>query len=252
MNSEPLVSIVTPCFNVEIYITRTIECILSQSYSNWELLLVDDKSTDATMQIIQDYLLKDSRLKLIRLEKNSGPAVARQTGIDNAKGEYVAFCDSDDLWEPEKLSIQISFMLNQSLEFSCTAYAQISEDEQPNGKVIHPQERANYKTVLKSCPIGNSTVIVAKNLIEQVRIPNIRKRNDYVLWLTLLKKTPYCYGIDEVLVKYRLRSDGISNNKVSLVKYHWYIYRKIEKLSFIYSCYLIMNWVVLKVFRIKP
>jgi glycosyltransferase involved in cell wall biosynthesis len=251
MKSDHLVSIVTPCYNVENYISRTIECILAQSYSNWELLLVDDKSTDATIQIIQDYLLKDSRFKLIVLEKNSGPAVARQTGIDNSKGEYIAFCDSDDLWEPEKLSIQIPFMINQSLEFSCTAYAQISEEEQPNGRVIHPKEKADYKTVLKSCPIGNSTVIVSKNLIDRVRIPNIRKRNDYVLWLALLKETPFCFGVDKALVKYRLRSDGISHNKFSLVKYHWHIYREIEKLSFIYSCFLVLNWGRLKIFNIK-
>jgi len=251
MNFEPLVSIIIPCFNVEKFIIRTIECILSQSYNNWEMLLIDDKSTDATVQIIQNYVDGDPRLKLIKLEKNSGPAIARQAGLDNAKGEFVAFCDSDDLWESEKLSIQIPFMQGEECEFSCTAYEQIDENEHLNGRVIHPKEKADYKTVLKYCPIGNSTVIVLRSLINRVRIPDIRKRNDYVLWLKLLKETPYCYGIDQSLVRYRLRAEGISNNKLSLVKYHWHVYRKIEKLSFWYSCFLIMNWARLKLFKVK-
>jgi len=249
-NNKPLVSIITPMYNSEHVIAETIESVLEQTYSNWELIIVDDLSTDNSVRVVTKYCATDKRIKLFSLEKNSGAAMARNKGIAEAKGRFIAFLDSDDLWKTIKLEKQIKFMLDNDFAITATDYEQITEDNITK-RVIKTREKIDYKTALKFNPIGNSTVLYDVEKLGKVEIPNIKRRNDYALWLKILRKEKYVYGINEVLASYRLRKKSISSNKIKVVKYQYHVYRKLEKLSFFKSIYLILFWTVIKLLRIK-
>ncbi|WP_423799418.1 glycosyltransferase family 2 protein [Neobacillus sp. SAB-20_R2A] len=246
-----LVSIITPTYNCGKFIAETIESVRQQTYQNWEMIIVDDCSTDNTKEIVEEYINQDKRIKYHLLEKNSGAAVARTKAMELASGTYMAFLDSDDLWPTEKLERQLSFMKKNGYDFTCTEYEQIDEKGTPLNKSIKTKNKTNYNGVLLSCPVGNSTVMYNSQHLGKFVVPNIRKRNDDALWLQILKKEKYIYGLPEILMKYRVRSNSISSNKLDLVKYHWYLYREIEKLSVIRSSFHICCWVFLKVFKIK-
>lgn len=246
-----LVSIVTPTYNCGRFIAATIESVLNQSYSNWEMIIIDDCSKDDTKEIVEEYCKKDSRIKYYLLKTNSGAAVARTEGIKLAKGEYIAFLDSDDLWDSEKLSIQYKFMEKNNYLIVCTQYEQIDEFGSKLNKVIKVKDKVDYNGVLLTCPIGNSTVMYNAEKLGKFEVPNIRKRNDDALWLLMLKKEKYIYGLDRTLMQYRVRQNSISSNKWSLIKYHWILYRDIEKLSVIRSLFHILNWGILKVLKFK-
>lgn len=245
------VSIITPAYNCEKFISKTIESVLSQTYPHWEMIVVNDCSSDTTGQIAQKYASYDKRIKYIKLEYNSGAAVARNVAMSMAKGQYIAFLDSDDLWLPDKLSTQIKFMQDNNYKFSCTDYEQIDESGNPLGKIIKCREKADYNRVLLDCPIGNSTVMYDVSQLGKFEVPDIRKRNDDALWLKMLKKEKYIYGLNQILTQYRIRKDSISANKLQLVKYHWTLYRKIEKLNIIRSLFYIIHWGIIKVLKIK-
>lgn len=244
-----LVSIITPAYNCAKYIGATIDSVLNQTYKNWEMIIVDDASTDNTEEIVKSY--NDSRVKYIKLKENSGAAITRNTAMQEAKGEFMAFLDSDDLWKNDKLKSQIDFMQNNNYNFTCTAYEKIDEDGKKLNKVFHPKKKANYNRVLLDCPVGNSTVMYNVQKLGKFEVPNIRKRNDDALWLKMLKKEQYIYGQDEVLMEYRIRQNSISSNKLDLVKYHWYLYRKIEHLSILRSAFHICWWGFIKILHIK-
>jgi glycosyltransferase involved in cell wall biosynthesis len=245
------VSIITPTYNCGKYIGETIESVLKQTYKNWEMIIIDDCSTDNTMDIVEEYCKNDKRIKYYRLEANSGAAVARTKAMELATGKYFAFLDSDDLWMPDKLEKQIMYMKANNYNFTCTAYEQIDENGIPLKRVIRTMPKTDYNGVLLCCPIGNSTVIYNAEKLGKFIVPNIRKRNDDALWLQILKKEKYIYGMPDVLVRYRVRSKSLSSNKVELIKYHWQLYRKIEHLSIFRSVFHICFWVFIKLFRIK-
>lgn len=249
--TEGLVSIITPAYNCEDYIGETIESIQNQTYKNWELLIVDDKSTDNTEKVVRMYSDKDSRIRYTRLKQNSGAAVARNVAIEQAAGQYLAFCDSDDLWLQNKLEKQLLFMKETDHAFTCTAYEQIDENGNRLNKVFVPKKKCDYNRLLLDCPVGNSTVMYDVSKMGKFTVPDIRKRNDDALWLKMLKKEPYIWGMEEVLVKYRVRSDGLSGNKLKVIKYHWILYRKIEHLSIARSLFHIFYWCVIKILGIK-
>src|SRR5690554_397928 len=246
-----LVSVIMPMYNAEKYIKESIKSVLNQTYEIWELLIIDDVSTDNSVEIVEEYVERDSRIKLFRLDENSGPAVARNVGIKNSIGDFISFLDSDDLWHAEKLEIQLRFMIDNNYSITCTDYEQIDKEGKSRNKIIKTKIKADYDMVLKYNPIGNLTVMYNVDKLGKIKIPNIKKRNDYLLWLTILKKEKYIYGINQVLASYRVHPNSISSNKFELVKYHWHIYRKIENISFIKSLYLIFLWGFIKVFRIK-
>lgn len=248
---KSLVSIVMPTYNCAKYIEESIISVINQTYTNWELIIVDDCSTDNTEELVKKYCKKDNRIKYSKLDFNSGAAIARNKGIEQARGKYIAFLDSDDLWLEEKLEKQISFMEKNKYNFTCTNYMQIDEKGQENGVIIKSKKKVDYNGVLLSCPIGNSTVVYNVKELGKFVVPNIRKRNDDALWLQILKKEKYAYGLNEVLMKYRIRSNSISSNKIQLVKYHWKLYREIEHLSIFRALFHIGFWGVLKVFKIK-
>lgn len=249
MQNKPLVSIITPAYNSEKFIIEAIESVGNQTYQNWELIIVDDCSTDRTTQIVRQYASEDGRIKLHILKNNSGTAVARNHAINMANGKYIAFLDSDDIWHSHKLEKQVSLMENEKCLFTCTNYAKIDEEGKSIGHTIKARSESNYHDILKRCP-GNSTVMYNAEEIGKVSIPDIRKRNDYVMWLSVIKKAQILYGIDESLSCHRVREGSLSSSKLSLVKYHWKVYRDIESLSVVESVYLIMYWSLMTLIRI--
>jgi len=227
---KELVSIIMPNYNSASFIKESIVSILSQSYENWELILVDDCSSDDSLKVIEALIADDKRIKLIKLTENSGPAIARNRAIKEAKGRYVAFLDSDDLWTPDKLLKQISFMQEHDVALSYTGYYRIEEESGEVIDQIHVPEKINYSELLKQNIIGCLTAIYDTRKIGKVYMPDIRKRQDFGLWLNILKKVPYAYGIDEPLAYYRVRSASVSSNKILASKYNWKLYREVEKL----------------------
>lgn len=248
---EALVSIITPTYNCGRYIGETIESVLKQTYQNWEMIIIDDCSTDSTKEAVKKYIEKDGRIKYYLLEVNSGAAVARTKAMELATGKYMAFLDSDDLWTEDKLERQIYFMETNAYNFVCATYEQIDEKGIPLNKTIKTVPKTDYNRLLLDCPVGNSTVMYNVEKLGKFQVPNIRKRNDDALWLQILKQEKYIYGMQDTLMKYRVRSKSISSNKVELIKYHWKLYREIEHLSVIRSAFHICCWVFLKVFKIK-
>ena len=246
-----LISIITPTYNCGKFIGETIESVINQTYENWEMIIVDDCSKDNTKDIVNKYAQNDDRIKYHLLEKNSGAAIARTKAMELANGNYMAFLDSDDLWVEDKLEKQLKFKKENNFNFVCTEYEQIDEQSNPLGKIIKVRDKANYNRVLLDCPVGNSTVMYNVKAMGKFEVPNIRKRNDDALWLQMLKKEEYIHGMKETLMKYRIRENSISSNKLDLVKYHWYLYREIENLSVIRSVFHIGYWGIIKVFKIK-
>lgn len=238
---DGLVSIIMPAYNSEKYIGETIESVLAQTYQNWELLIVDDCSTDNTPNIVRSYLAKDSRVKYYRLSQNLGAAAARNKAMYEATGEYMAFLDSDDLWYKEKLQKQTDFMNQEKINFSYTSYERIEEcsNKLPH-RVICPKQ-TSYEKLLLGNTIGNSTAMYSVKSLGKFNIPLIRKRNDYALWLRILKKEKYAVGISDVLMKYRVRGDSLSSNKIELLKYNWQLYRNIEELNMLKSLFYLAS-----------
>ena len=249
--NEKLVSIIMPTYNCAKFIARTFDSLQAQTYQNWELIVVDDHSQDNTKKIVEEYMKNDSRIQYHLLDVNSGAAVARTTAMKLAKGSYMAFLDSDDIWTPDKLERQIKWMNDNGYAFSCTAYEQIGEDDNLLNRTIKSIEKTDYNRLLLDCPVGNSTVVYDVEKMGKFEVPNIRKRNDYALWLQMLKKEKYIWGMPDVLMKYRIRQNSISSNKFKLLKYHWTLYREIEHLSVLRSAFHIFWWCVIKILHIK-
>lgn len=215
------------------------------------MIIVDDRSKDNTREIVEEYMKNDGRIKYFLLDENSGAAVARTKAMELAEGAYMAFLDSDDIWLPEKLEKQLDWMEKKGCAFSCTAYEQIDEEDNLLGRTIKTVEKTDYNRLLLDCPVGNSTVMYSVERMGKFQVPNIRKRNDDALWLQMLKKEKYIFGMPEVLMHYRIRKNSISSNKLALVKYHWVLYRDIEHLGVLRSLFHIGYWGLLKVFKVK-
>lgn len=248
---DGLVSVIMPTYNCAEFIAETINSINAQTYKHWELIIVDDKSTDNTKEVVERYQKEHENILYHCLENNSGAAVARTEAMKLANGQYMAFCDSDDIWYPEKLEKQLKFMQKNGHAFSCTAYEQIDEEGKKLGVVLKPKQKCDYNRLLLDCPVGNSTVMYDVSVMGKFEVPNIRKRNDDALWLQMLKKEKYIWGISETLMGYRIRSNSISSNKLKVIKYHWILYRDIEHLSVLRSAFHIFYWCLIKVLKIK-
>jgi len=232
------VSIVIPSYNSSKFISQTIESVLSQTYKNWEMIIVDDKSLDNSNTIVEEYIKKDNRIKLIKLNKNIGAAMARNKALEIAQGRYIAFLDSDDIWMPSKLEVQIKFMQENNYPISFTSYKIIDENGIDNNHIIRVVDSLNLKQYLKNTIIGFSTSMIDRELVkEELKFLNIRIRQDTNLWITIFKNGYKAYGLDEVLVKYRVHSNSISSNKVKAAKQVWNLYFNIHKFGLIKSIY---------------
>ena len=230
-----LVSIITPSWNCETFLDETIRSVQSQTYQNWELLFQDDCSTDNTKDIIAKYAEKDSRIKYEINNKNSGAAITRNNALKRAKGKWIAFLDSDDLWEPEKLEKQIHFMSDNGYHFSYTECIFIDEYSNPLGVHVSGPHKVGKFHMYNYCWIGCLTVMYDREYIGLVQIEDIKKNNDYAMWLKVSQYAD-CYLLPEVLASYRVRQNSISRHpKIALIKWHYKLFRDAEKQNVIMS-----------------
>jgi teichuronic acid biosynthesis glycosyltransferase TuaG len=224
------------------YVSDSIKSVIAQTYPHWELLIVDDASSDETVNIIKSYAQADSRIKLALKKQNSGISDTRNQCIQMAQGQFLAFLDADDIWHPEKLEKQLSFMLAKNIGFTYSTYDWIDEDGKIMNKFINTIGNLDYKTYLRNTIIGCSTVMVNKAITGDVFVPKFRTSEDTATWLDILRKGLMAYAIDESLVSYRIRRKSASSNKIRASIDLWKVYRQHEKLPFFkaiyyFSCY---------------
>lgn len=238
------VSIITPVYNSEKFIRETIVSVLNQTYDNWEMILIDDCSTDNSESIIKEYTNKDNRFRYIKLKENSGVANARNIGIGEAKGRFIAFLDSDDVWYKNKLETQVNYMINNNISFCFSAYEVIDENSKIiNQKITPSKQIISYEDILKQNVIGCLTVIIDKNSITDLEMPKIR-HEDFATWIKILKSGQKAYCIDEVLASYRKTQKSLSGNKIKSALWTWNIYRKYEKISLPKSLFYFSNYAI--------
>lgn len=239
---EGLVSIVTPTYNSEAFIVQTIESVQNQNYQKWEMIIVDDCSTDNTANLVTEKAQLDKRITFIRLNQNSGPAKARNAGIEKVSGKYMTFLDADDIWFPEFISNSISAIIETKIHFVFSSYRRSNEAlEFVYSDFIVP-EKVTYTDILKSNSISCLTAFIDIEKLGKKRMPDIFKRQDMGLWLQYLKEIPFAHGIQKPMAIYRIRENSLSRKKSKLLKYQWQFYREVEHLSILQSCYYMINW----------
>ncbi|MFB9145475.1 glycosyltransferase family 2 protein [Halomonas alkalicola] len=246
----PLISIVTPSHNSARFVSETIQSVLDQSFVEWEMIIVDDFSTDDSVEMIKAFVERDSRINLIRLTKNSGAALARNAAIEVAKGRYIAFLDSDDLWLPYKLEKQLAFMQANNYPFAYTAYDKIDEEGLVLGRIGAPG-KVSYSDLLKTCSIGCLTAMYDADFFGKIYMPVNTKREDFATWLKLLKEVDYAYGLNENLAQYRVYKNQTSANKAKMAKENWRLYRDVERLSFLTATYYFSHYAIRGFLRTK-
>lgn len=239
-----LVSIITPSYNSSKYIEETIRSVQSQTFKEWEMIIVDDCSTDNTIDIVEQFILSDNRIKLFENNTNLGAAETRNLAIKKSKGRYIAFLDSDDVWLPNKLEKQLLFIEENNLSFTYSAYYKIDEEGNKKG-VFYPPKEITFENLLKTCSIGCLTAIYDTNKLGKVYMPNIRKRQDYALWLIIFRKIQKTKGIvDQPLAYYRVRRGSISSNKFKAAIYHYKVLRNYGSINFIKSIYYFVFYLI--------
>lgn len=243
MKDLGLVSIITPSYNSATFIAETIDSIVRQSYTNWELLITDDCSEDNTVEIVHQYMEKDSRIKLFCLERNCGAGVCRNVSIENSAGRFIAFCDSDDCWMPDKLEKQLSFMLEKDCALSYTSYMVCDEQSRITGIVVC-NKTITYRDMKHDDGIGCLTAIYDSSKLGKVYLPLLRKRQDWGLWLRILQMCKISYGMKQPLSVYRIRESSISRNKLNLVKDNIKVYQEVLHFSRI-KAYLYFSFIFL-------
>ena len=237
-----LVSIIMPSYNTAKYIGESIDSVIEQTYKNWELIIVDDCSTDNTDEVVAQY--DDSRIIYLKNEKNSGAAVSRNKALRVAKGEWIAFLDSDDLWDTTKLEKQLKFMIDNGYKFSCTGRDEIDEDSNSLGRITTSPKHITLFGMYLYCWVGCLAVMYHLPTVGLIQIADIKKNNDYAMWLKVIKKCD-CYCFDEVLAHYRVRKNSISHDSISKLIYsHYILYRVGERKNEIVSVwYTLLNLV---------
>lgn len=238
-----LVSIITPCYNSSEFIQETIRSVQQQTYSNWQLLLIDDCSADNSVALIKEIAEKDQRITLIQNEVNLGAAETRNKGLEAAKGRYIAFLDSDDLWASDKLEKQLDFLNSNAYPIAFTAYNLVDENGKPLNQTIQTVKVLDYHSYLKNTIIGMSTSIIDTEITgREFKFANIRTRQDTFLWISLLRTGLKAYGMDSILASYRVRSDSISANKWKAAKQTWFVYYELEGLGLFKSLYYFSHY----------
>ena len=243
-----LVSVIMPTYNCSRYILQSLDSVIAQTITDWEVQIIDDCSTDNTAEVLKPYLEKYPNIHYHGDVQNSGPAVARTAAIKRATGKYIAFLDSDDLWKPDKLEKQIEFMKKTGAKFSATGYRLMDESGSDLHTAYIPPKKTDYKKMIRlSNPIGNLTVMYDQEALGKFQVPTIKKRNDFALWLKILKEIDYCYGMEDVLGTYRMgRVGSVSSNKLKQAKYHWQLYHEIEGHNVLRSLYEMVCWAWVK------
>lgn len=237
MQDYGLVSIITPTWECAKYIAETIRCIQLQTYQNWELLIQDDCSRDETLEIIKGFQ-EDSRIKYECNEKNSGAAITRNNALYRAKGKWIAFLDSDDLWEPEKLEKQLKFMVNNRYKFSYTSYQEIDPESRETGVIVRGPKHVTRFCMFSYCWLGCLTVMYDREEVGLIQIEDLRKNNDYAMWLKISQKLD-CYLLDEVLAKYRRGREGSisTHGYCTMIRWHYKLWHEAMKKNPVESIY---------------
>lgn len=241
--SNTLISIITPMHNASATIKDTIESVLAQTYENWEIIIVDDCSTDSSAIIVEEYCKKDERVRYYLSKENVGACAARNKALELARGRYIAFLDSDDMWTVDKLEKQFEFMKNKDIAFSYTACDVIDERGKSTGQIRNVPKEVDYKTLLKGNCIPCLTVMIDREKVDYKGMPDVH-HEDYAAWLDILKSGVTAYGINEVLARYRVCNSSLSGNKFKAMKWTWDIYRKHEGLGIFKSIYYFINYVI--------
>lgn len=237
-----LVSILTPTYNAEKFIQATIESALNQTYQNWEMILVDDASTDETVSIIEQYAQKDDRIKLFKLPENRGNGFARNAALEKAIGKYIAYLDADDLWFPEKLEKQIQFLKANNLHFTFSFYDSIDEEGNDLNRRVESPNPLTYKQLFFCNYIGNLTAIYDADYFGKIILETSQKRQDWRIWLTILKQIKIAKPVPEALAFYRIRKDSISASKFKLIKHNFGVYREFHGYNFVFAVLLMIRF----------
>lgn len=251
MTDMPLVSIISPAYNAARFIGYTIESVQRQTYSNWEMLVSNDCSTDTTAEIVNRYANSDNRIRLINCSENGGVSQARNRALSNAKGRYIAFLDSDDCWMPDKLEKQIRFMQSKDIAFSFTSYQLMNENGEKLERYVLSKQVMTYNDVIKNTHIGCLTVVIDKSKVGSFRMPLIPHTEDTMTWAEILMRGYTAYGIPDVLALYRISSSSITSRKTKMAKLQWKTYRDYCKYGFVRSLYYFCCYAVNAVFKFK-
>ena len=249
---ENLVSIIMPLYNGEKFIEITLNSVLKQRHKNWELLITNDGSKDNSPEIVKKYIEKDTRIKLFN-QVNKGSAAARNNSLREAKGKYIVFLDSDDIWEENFLEEQIKFLEEKNASLVFSSYKRINEEGE---EILDPfivPDKVGYKDLLKTCSLTCLTSIYDREKTGIIYFNEELKslRDDYVMWLTMLKKVDFAYGNKEILASYRIFSNSITGKKFKVLKPQFLVYYKIEKLGLVKSLYYFINWIFISLKKYK-
>ncbi|WP_340064189.1 glycosyltransferase family 2 protein [Ascidiimonas aurantiaca] len=242
IDEQPLVSVIMPAYNAGKFIKDSITSVRNQTYTNWELIITDDASTDTTANLVKDFCIKDPRIQLLQLPGNFGAGMARNKAIEHAQGDFIAFLDADDLWVPEKLEKQLLFMQKKNIQVSFTSYNLISEKGEPLFKTVEALPAIDIKKIKKANYIGNLTGMYSVLALGKIYMPVIRKRQDWALWLYCIQKAGKAYGLQEVLASYRIRRESVSSNKLNLLQYNYLFYRKACKFGVLKSLWYLLQF----------
>lgn len=248
---RPLVSIITPSFNSEKFIADTIRSVQSQTHQNWEMIIVDDCSTDKTVAIIEQFVSNDKRILSFQLDKNSGAGIARETALSKAQGDYIAFLDADDLWKPLKLEKQLQFLKDNKAPFTFSFYDCIDEVGNSLNKRVEAPINLSYRQLFFCNYVGNLTGIYERKYFGKIAISSTRKRQDWMMWLTILKKIKNVKPVPESLAFYRIRDNSLSASKVDLLKHNFAVYRSFHCFNYISSLFIMMGFLFTQL-MIKP
>jgi teichuronic acid biosynthesis glycosyltransferase TuaG len=246
-----LVSIITPSFNSDKFIEETIRSVQNQTYQNWEMIIVDDCSTDKTTSIIEQFVINDNRIHFFQLEKNSGAGIARELALSKAKGDYISFVDADDLWKPLKLEKQLQFLKDNKVPFTFSFYDCIDEVGNSLNKRVEAPINLSYRQLFFCNYVGNLTGIYDVNYFGKIAISSTRKRQDWMVWLTILKKIRKAKPVPESLAFYRIRDNSLSASKVDLLKHNFAVYRNFHDFSYVVSLFIMIGFLVTQLL-IKP
>lgn len=242
MVKTPVVSVVMPAYNAATYLPKTVQSVLDQTFKDFELLIIDDDSTDRTAEVGQQLAVTDSRIRFVHLDDNQGVANARNVGVAHAEGQYVAFLDSDDLWLPDKLKLQVAFMRQHQADFSYCSYDVVDDHGTKIGERKISEARLDYHEMLKGNRIGLLTVMLTRQIAQKYPFPKIN-HEDYACWLSIARGGTIAYlAADRILARYRKHQTSLSSNKLQAAQWTWTIYRQHEHLNIFKSLYYFLHY----------
>ena len=244
-----LVTIITPCYNASGCIRETIESVLSQTFDDWEMLIVDDCSSDNSANIIKEYSSNDNRIKYYKTDHPSGsPSLPRNIGIENARGKYIAFLDADDVWLPDKLQQQIEWMENNSISIAYSYYEKMNWEGHRDNRIVKTRVKSTFRSLLKSNSIPCLTSVVTRSAIGDTRFKQI-PQEDFCFWLDILRKGYTAYNLCRVTALYREARNSRSANKLDMFRGYWIVIRNHQNIGWISCCYYMMTYSLLGILK---